>query len=82
MRRNPRVPRKGIAQRKHHATEYYTASATIQVSREVKQGLAEIAENEGRSLSWVVSEVFSYYFGLKDDTVLVLENRTKLRRVK
>lgn len=82
MRRNPKVQKAGVRQRPKHRYSYYTAKAGIQVSPAVKQGLAEIAAYEGRTLSWVVSEVFRFYFGLKDDTPVAAENRTKIRRVK
>jgi len=85
--KNPSIPVTGIKHRKRHKKAYYTASTNLKVSRSVKQGLAEIAELEGRSLSWVVSEVFKYYFGLKDETEYIGlmggERRySKLRRVK
>ena len=67
-RRNPRMSQVGLKQRKRHKSSYYTAQACIAVSPAVKHGLVEIAEIEGRSLSWVVAEVFKFYFGLKDDT--------------
>jgi hypothetical protein len=56
------------------------------VSPAVKRGLAEIAAIEERSVSWIVNEVFRFYFGLKDDTqymgIMRPSKVTKLRRVK
>lgn len=80
---NPKIIRQGKSKRKQHKTEYYTAGANITVSRNVKLGLVNIAEMEDRSLSWVVNEVFRYYFGLKDDTEIIgIGRKSKIRRVK
>jgi hypothetical protein len=85
-RRNPKMVRAGIKHRGKHKSAYYSAMACIQVSPEVKQGLIEIAEIEGRTISWVVAEVFKLYFGLRDDTkylgIQPVRRITKLRRVK
>jgi hypothetical protein len=85
MSANPKVRTRGIKQRKRHKEEYYTANANIKVSRAVKQGLCEIADIEERSLSWIVNEVFRFYFGLKDDTqylgLMHQRKVSKLRRV-
>ena len=66
--RNPWMTRKGIAHRPSHRKSYYTAHINVVVSPAVKEGMIAIAENEGRDISWVVNEVFRFYFGLKDDT--------------
>lgn len=82
---NPHVDR-GLAKRPCNQGGYYTANANIKVSPGVKQGLVEIAELEERSLSWVVAEVFRFYFGLKDRTpyqgVKAQRKITKLRLLK
>lgn len=82
---NPHVGR-GLAHRPAGKDPYYTANANIKVSVGVKQGLVEIAELEGRSLSWVVAEVFKFYFGLKDRTpyqgLQAQRKITKLRLLK
>lgn len=82
-RRNPRLGWQGRRIRPRHRGAYYTANVALAVSPAVKQGLIGIAEYEGRSLSWVVSEVLADYFRLEDDTPQVLfAEAPKLRRVR
>lgn len=71
-----------LKQRARHSESYYDESLTIPVSPDVKAGLIEIALIEGRSLTWVCNEVFSIFFGLHDDTEILLSKPVKLRRVK